>query len=48
MIHLHVIGNQVIYLRRGDEGEALVKARPAYLETKAYDEAMFGQDFGVE
>ena len=29
-------------------GEALVKARQAYLETKAYDEAMFGQDFGVE
>jgi len=29
-------------------GEALVKARQAYLETKAYDEAMFGRDFGVE
>ena len=29
-------------------GEALVKARQAYLETQAYDEAMFGQDFGVE
>jgi len=29
-------------------GEALVKARQAYVETKAYDEALFGQDFGVE
>jgi SNF2 family DNA or RNA helicase len=29
-------------------GEALVKARQAYLKTQAYDEAMFGQDFGVE
>ncbi len=29
-------------------GEALVKARQAYLETKAYDEALFGRDFGVE
>jgi SNF2 family DNA or RNA helicase len=29
-------------------GEALVKARQTYLETQAYDEALFGQDFGVE
>ena len=29
-------------------GEELVKARRSYLETKAYDEALFGQDFGVE
>jgi SNF2 family DNA or RNA helicase len=29
-------------------GEALVKARQSYLETKAYDEVLFGQDFGVE
>jgi len=29
-------------------GEALVQARQSYLETKAYDEALFGQDFGVE
>ena len=29
-------------------GEALVKARQAYLETKTYDEALFGRDFGVE
>jgi len=29
-------------------GEALVKARQTYLETQVYDEALFGQDFGVE
>jgi SNF2 family DNA or RNA helicase len=29
-------------------GEELVQARQSYLETKAYDEALFGQDFGVE
>ena len=29
-------------------GEELVRARQSYLKTKAYDEALFGQDFGVE
>lgn len=29
-------------------GEALLKARTTYQETKSYDEALFGQDFGVE
>jgi len=29
-------------------GEELVRARQSYLGTKAYDEALFGQDFGVE
>lgn len=29
-------------------GEALLQARTAYQETKNYDEALFGQDFGVE
>ena len=29
-------------------GETLVQARQAYLETKAYDDALFGEDFGVQ
>ncbi len=29
-------------------GDALVRARQAYQETKNYDEALFGQDFGAE
>jgi SNF2 family DNA or RNA helicase len=29
-------------------GEQLVKARQAYQETKTYDEALFGEDFGAE
>ena len=40
--------NEEVSVGMEELGEALVKARQDYLETKAYDEAMFGQDFGVE
>jgi hypothetical protein len=31
-----------------DLGEALAQARQAYLQTKAYDAALFGEDFRAD
>ena len=40
--------DEAVGIRFAELGERLVSARQRYLESKAYDEALFGQDFAAE